>query len=65
MQIEFIKGAVTLFGQVEKGDIVNISDQSALTFIQAGFAKLPTKKSTVKTRKAKPAADPEAEKADV
>lgn len=65
MQIEFIKGAVTLFGQVEKGDIVTISEQSALSFIQAGLAKIPSKKSTAKTKQAKPAADSEAEKADV
>lgn len=65
MQIEFIKGAVTLFGQVEKGDIVTISEQSALSFIQAGLAKIPNKKSTAKTKKTKPAADSEAEKADV
>ena len=74
MQIEFIKGAVTLFGQVEKGDIVTISEQSALSFIQAGLAKIPSKKSTAKipskkstakTKQTKPAADSEAEKADV
>ncbi|WP_462373035.1 hypothetical protein [Turicimonas muris] len=66
MQIEFTKNAVTLFGAVEKGDILNISEQSALAFIQAGIAKIPSKKSTAKTKmKTKPAAEPEAEKADV
>lgn len=65
MQIEFIKGAVTLFGQVEKGDIVTISEESALSFIQAGLAKIPSKKSAAKTKKTKSAADSEAEKADV
>ena len=44
MQIEFTKSAVTLFGAVEKGDILNISDKSALAFIQAGIAKIPSKK---------------------
>lgn len=53
MQIEFIKDAVTLFGKVEKGDILNVSEQSALSFIQAGFAKVPAKKGAAKTKKAK------------
>lgn len=52
MQIEFTKGAITLFGRVEKGDILNISEQSAMAFIQAGFAKIPAKKSTSKAKKA-------------
>ncbi len=51
MQIEFTKSAVTLFGTVEKGDILNISDQSALAFIQAGIAKIPSKKRESKAKK--------------
>lgn len=51
MQIEFTKSAVTLFGAVEKGDVLNISDQSALAFIQAGIAKIPSKKRESKAKK--------------
>ena len=51
MQIEFTKSAVTLFGAVEKGDILNISDKSALDFIQAGIAKIPSKKRVGKAKK--------------
>lgn len=51
MQIEFTKSAVTLFGTVEKGDILNISDQSALAFIQAGIAKIPSKKKESRAQK--------------
>lgn len=51
MQIEFTKSAVTLFGAVEKGDILNISDQSALAFIHAGIAKIPSKKRESRAQK--------------
>lgn len=51
MQIEFTKSAVTLFGAVEKGDVLNISDQSALAFIRAGIAKIPSKKRESKAKK--------------
>ena len=51
MQIEFTKSAVTLFGAVEKGDILNISDKSALAFIQAVIEKIPRKKREGKAKK--------------
>lgn len=56
MQIEFIKSAITLYGKVEKGDILNVSEQSALAFIQAGFAKTASKKAVTKAKKMPPPA---------
>ena len=51
MQIEFIKSAITLYGKVDKGDVLNVSEQSALAFIQAGFAKTASKKAVTKAKK--------------